>query len=340
MKISVILPVKNPDMELLERALKSVGSQTYTDYEVLLVNDGSDPEYKDKIGSLAGRFQNVKLYEIPASGVSAARNFAANKAEGDILTYLDSDDMLSPYCFEEAVSILEKTDLDAVWGGTFYGNSDQIAERLQNIEHKDSELINLDEERMHITKAECIGEPYRYDDGCYINRGIAGRFIRKEAVFRAGLSFPEGLKFYEDAIWNLRALQNMKIAYAHTEWYYYLDNEASVSNKFNPDIADDLERPLAVIRGMLDMDDEVEYKGYTRLLMDSLRYVNRNLYANPSWNASGADKKKLRDHLYNDEPWSEIGTDKYKEYAEERDRRKAALYRAKKLLFYWKLAWK
>ncbi|MBR3003446.1 MAG: glycosyltransferase family 2 protein [Lachnospiraceae bacterium] len=341
MKISVIIPVKNPDFGLLERALESVYRQTFKDYEIIMINDGSDAAHSAELRRMADENPQIRLFETEPKGVSAARNLAAGKAEGDVITYLDSDDFLSPVCFEEAVNILENIDIDAVWGGTFYGTEQEIRARSDknadfralSFEELEKGLIRLDDARMHQTKAECIGEPYRFGQGCYINRGIAARFIRKAAV----QDFPEGIRIYEDAIWNLEMLKSLKVSYAQTEWYYYLANEASVSNAFNPDIIKDIETPLERIRQLLDLENETEYSGYTRILMDSLRYVYKCLYGNPKWGAAAGERKALKAHIYNDEPWREIGTSKYKALAQARDKQKALLYRMKALLFVWKL---
>ena len=60
--------------------------------------------------------------------------------------------------------------------------------------------VFLDTERKHLSKAECIGEPCRFENGIYISRGIAGRFIKKEVMVEKGIEFPQGIRFYEDAI--------------------------------------------------------------------------------------------------------------------------------------------
>ncbi|MCF0228545.1 MAG: glycosyltransferase family 2 protein [Parasporobacterium sp.] len=344
MKISVILPVRNPDPSLLNRALDSIYEQTYSDYEILLVNDGSDTLHTEGLRAVAEHNSAVRLFVIEPSGVSAARNLAADMAEGEILTYLDADDFLSPVCFEEAVRVFENTDVDAVWGGTLYGPEEELlrirgshSERsAYDTEELRKRLLIIDNDRKHISRAECIGEPCRFENGIYISRGIAGRFIRKDKLAETGIVFPQGIRYYEDAIWNLKMLDSMKVAYLDSEWYYYLENEASVSNSYNPDMVSELEDPLAVIRKLIDMNNKEEYAGYTGLLMDSLRYVSRCLLNNPKWTASSDEKRKLEKHLYREEPWREIGTDKYRIHARTRDCRKAALYRKKLLLFVWK----
>ena len=344
MKISVIIPARNPDMRLLTEALASVHEQTYKDYEILLINDGSDPAHSEEIRKAAGKWQDIRLFETDGSGVCAARNLGAEKARGDVITYLDSDDLISPLCFEEAAAALQSRDIDAVWGGTVYGNADQLQAFRRSNESRQAlgkeqlqeKLIVLSKEREHLSRAECIGEPCRFDGGIYINRGIAGRFIKKEKMAETALVFPEGIRIYEDAIWNLQMLQKMRVAYVSCPWYYYLANENSVLNSFNLNVVSDLETPLALIKELIDTDDPEEYTAYTRILMDSLRYISLCLYNCEQWHADPAEKKKLKDHIYGTDPWREIASDRYRKYAQGRDRLKACLYRKKLLLLFWR----
>ena len=332
MKISVIIPVRNPDMRLLKRALESVYAQASADFEILLVNDGSSENFAEKIRGVVAGKEKIRLLETGPMGVSAARNLALNEAGGDIVTYLDGDDTLSPLCFKEAITILENTDLDALWGGCVYGPEGDLGERrrAEREEALDELLKKTDEPGggdRHLARAECVGEPRRYANGVYINRGIAGRFIKKEKLMASGIKFPEGFRIYEDAIWNLEMLERLKVSYVDRQWYYYLENKNSVLNSWAPGMAADMEKALAAIREILDMEDAQEYKAYTRLLMDSLRYAARS-------------HKGRAGHLYKDLPWSEIGTEKYRKHAGRKDRLKAALYRRHLLLFIWKLKWK
>ena len=343
--ISVILPVKNGDLTLLKRALSSVHAQSYSNYEILLIDDQSDEDYAKELDLIAAENKKIRLFHIPASGVSGARNFAAERAQGDILTYLDSDDELSSFCFEEAATLLKDSTVDILWGGTFYGSAEEIKTLKDSLGKtcalSETELstctISLNEDRLHQTRAECIGEPFRFENGGYINRGIAARFIKKECFDNAHCLFPLGIKMYEDAIWNLKMLEDFHILYVKSIWYYYLNNEASVSNIFHDDTVERMEVPLKEIHDILDLNDPTEYTAYTRLLMDSLRYVYKCLYGNSKWKSTKGEKKNLKHHLYNDLPWSELASTKALALASPKDKFKAQLFKHHLLFFYWKL---
>lgn len=346
--ISVILPVKNGNPDLLKRALSSIRSQTYKNYEILLVDDGSRQDFSKKLETLVKKDSHIRLFHIAASGVSFARNYAVSKASGDIITYLDADDVISPFCFEEAVSFFNDRETDAVWGGTYYGSKKDIDKRLKleggkakTYETLKGLSVKLTPERIHKTRSECIGEPFRFEDNGYINRGIAARFIRK-SVFERGLAqFPLNIKMYEDTIWNLKMMDSgINIYYVKSIWYYYYENERSVSNSYNENVLECIEVPLKRIRVILDMKDPEEYAAYTRFLMDSLRYIYKCLYGNPLWKPDMRTRLQFLKHIYNNRPWTEAGTERFIKAADRSDRIKALLYRAKLLFLYWKLTWK
>jgi glycosyltransferase involved in cell wall biosynthesis len=86
---SVIIPVYNRE-EIVKRAIKSVLDQTFQDFELILVNDGSTDNTYDVLNSFAS--DNVKIINQDNLGVSSARNKAAQNASGKYLAFLDSDD--------------------------------------------------------------------------------------------------------------------------------------------------------------------------------------------------------------------------------------------------------
>lgn len=344
--ISVIMPVRNGSISFVKRALSSVFSQTYEDYEILLVDDGSRPGFSVELETLAGTDRRIRLFHIKPSGVSRARNFAAGEAKGDIITYLDGDDAISPYCFEEALYFFEDEKTDAVWGGTVYTDNAGIEKLLKDPGRKrytDERLkrlsVILDPERIHRTRAECIAEPFRFGNkGGYINRGIAARFIRKRVFDEHKAVFPPGINMYEDTIWNL-GMTDLNLRYVKAIWYYYQNNGSSVSNRYNKDILKDMEKPVRIIRKMLDTGDEREYAAYTGFLMDSLRYVYKCMYGNPLWDADAGERKRYISHIYNSKPWKEISCSRFIKAAGRSDKIKAFLFRSRLLFLYWKLKW-
>jgi len=111
--VSVIIPVYNSEKYVSE-SIRSVLSQTYTDYEIIIVNDGSTD---DSTSIIKGFGSRVKVLEQPNLGAAAARNLGVKRSEGEFLAFLDSDDLWVEQKLEWQVSsLLEEPDIDMSFG--------------------------------------------------------------------------------------------------------------------------------------------------------------------------------------------------------------------------------
>ncbi len=102
-RISVIIPTFNC-ARFLGRAIDSALAQTYRDYEVIVVDDGSTDETQSVVAQFGGKIRY--LYQ-PNKGASSARNLALSKATGELIAYLDSDDMWYPQKLERQAAFLD-----------------------------------------------------------------------------------------------------------------------------------------------------------------------------------------------------------------------------------------
>ena len=93
-KISVIVPVYNVEA-YLERCVKSILQQTCTNFELILINDGSTDSSGQICDYLADQYENIKVYHIENAGVSNARNVGIQLATGAWITFIDSDDFVT-----------------------------------------------------------------------------------------------------------------------------------------------------------------------------------------------------------------------------------------------------
>ena len=103
-KISVIIPAYNA-MNYLPETLKSVLKQTFTDFEILIVNDGSSDDIVEWVSQITD--PRVKLISQTNQGVSAARNMGIRKSQGEYIALLDADDLWEPVKLEKQVRKLE-----------------------------------------------------------------------------------------------------------------------------------------------------------------------------------------------------------------------------------------
>jgi glycosyltransferase involved in cell wall biosynthesis len=162
-KISVIIPFYNGE-KTLNRAVESVMNQSFEDWELILVDDGS----KDESASLANQYlfdAKIRYVFQVNQGVSAARNLGASKATGDWLIFLDADDELSSDCL-------------TTFSGQLNDEIDLISSGIKRIS-KDKEIIKLPKK------------------GKYFSR-ISGTFIIRKLFFITIGSYDSNMKFAEN----------------------------------------------------------------------------------------------------------------------------------------------
>lgn len=112
MKVSIIVPVYNV-APYLKRCLDSVARQTFRDFEVVAVDDGSTDGSAEILDGYEADFPLMRIHQ-PNQGVSMARNRAFGAARGELVVFLDSDDAIHPRLLEWTVSALESSDSDFV----------------------------------------------------------------------------------------------------------------------------------------------------------------------------------------------------------------------------------
>lgn len=105
-KISIIVPVYNVEA-YLERCVESILKQTYTNFELILINDGSTDSSGMICDKFAFQYKNISVYHIENSGVSNARNIGIDLATGNWITFIDSDDFLTKDYLETFISAID-----------------------------------------------------------------------------------------------------------------------------------------------------------------------------------------------------------------------------------------
>ena len=130
---SVVVPLYNK-AEFVKKSLESVLTQTYQNFEIIVVDDGSTDQSVSVVKNITDH--RIKLYSQPNSGVSQARNFGANVSEGQLIAFLDADDLWLPN-FLETILGLAKDFPKAQWMSTSYlienANSARRSIKLRNL---------------------------------------------------------------------------------------------------------------------------------------------------------------------------------------------------------------
>ena len=132
--ISIVIPAYNVE-GYIRRAVESLQRQTFTDYELLIVNDGST----DRTGDIVRQFTRHDLrivdFHTPNSGAPAARNLALDHARGKYVYFMDGDDWAEPPMLADMVDIAESNHLELVVAAfyidTYYGKRDEHTSELK-----------------------------------------------------------------------------------------------------------------------------------------------------------------------------------------------------------------
>ena len=114
--ISIIVPVYKTE-RFLNACIASILAQTFTDFELILVDDGSPDSCPALCDAAAAKDSRIRVIHQKNRGLSGARNAGLDAAEGEWIAFVDSDDMLLPQALEKAHSTAEKTGADVVLYG-------------------------------------------------------------------------------------------------------------------------------------------------------------------------------------------------------------------------------
>lgn len=146
--ISVIVPVYKVEEVLLRKCIKSILCQTYSNYELLIIDDGS-PDNCGKISDeYAALDKRIHVFHIDNHGVSYARNLALRNAKGKYIYFVDSDDYIESNTLEKLVKVLKDEKCDCVISATSYVDTINMNRRnekddvTRKVKYNQSRAIN------------------------------------------------------------------------------------------------------------------------------------------------------------------------------------------------------
>lgn len=213
--VSIIVPVYNAEKSIC-RCIDSILNQEYTDFELLLMDDGS----KDSSGSICDEYakndSRVKVIHKDNSGVSDTRNQALDLARGKYLQFLDSDDWITPNATKLFVEAAEENNCDLVIAD-FYRVIGERVSHKGDIEQEG--VMTLEEYASHM-----IENPADFYYGVLWNK-----FFRRDIVEKYHLRMDASISWCEDFMFNLEYIRHSEIFYAlQVPIYYYVKTKGSL----------------------------------------------------------------------------------------------------------------
>lgn len=216
--VSIIVPIYNAE-QYLRRCVDSILNQEYTDYELLLVNDGSTDASGDICEEYGDQDPRVIVIQKENTGVSDSRNRALDRARGKYLQFLDSDDWITPDATRLFVRAAEEYGCDMVISD-FYR---VVGERLSPKGDIEEEGVLTREE----FAAHMMENPADFYYGVLWNK-----LYRRDIVEEHKLRMDTDISWCEDFMFNLEYIRHARRFYAlHTPIYYYVKTKGSLASQ-------------------------------------------------------------------------------------------------------------
>ena len=247
MQLSIIIPAWNAE-KTLETCLRSVFAQTISDFEVLVINDGSSDRTEDILRDWQARCPDRLLFEtVENGGQGRARNLALEKARGEYIGFVDSDDWIEPDMYEKLIAASRENDADLV-----------LCEVTAHFPDG-----STDQERI-----------YRPD------RPMAAAGFANNKLFRRelldGVRFAEEKLWYEDLEFTAVAIHRAKkIAHLDESLYHYRRGLPSTMNNRNAEKNLDLLTVMQHLEDELlpDAKDDFDFLVLNHVLLDAMNRV-------------------------------------------------------------------
>lgn len=268
MKYSIIVPVYNPPLEFLKLCIDSILNQTYNNYEIIIVDDGSKKEIGKFLDNLISN-DHIKVFHNTNHGVSYSRNFGVEKSTGDYISFVDSDDVLNHNFLDIANQILEKNKLDMIVSQVTFNEK-----LLDSGEYTLYQCASINKELMSYYLS--FYNINFKDNNKWVNRGPVARIIKKS--FAIENRFDEDVSFAEDVLWNIQLLKKLNnIAILLMPAYYYRKNNGSLTAKYHPSFDNELIPVSQKIKNEIK-NENVELS-YSALLYEFYRiYLSLDLF--------------------------------------------------------------
>lgn len=206
-KISVIVPVYNVE-QYLPRCIDSILVQTFTDFELLLIDDGSTDSSGDICDEYAKKDNRIRVFHKKNGGVSSARNVGLDNAKGEWLAFIDSDDTVDT----EYLSLNESEDADIIEKG--FTVCDEFGNVIRH-SHVTDKCISSQEEFFRIYVNNWIGPLWNK---------LIRRSIVKNSHFNTDVQIGEDLLFFLSFIANIRKYKYSQIG----TYCYFLRNSSAM----------------------------------------------------------------------------------------------------------------
>lgn len=214
-KLSIIVPVYKVE-QYIYKCVDSILNQTFTDFELILVDDGSPDNCGKICDEYAKQDNRVRVIHKKNGGLSDARNAGIDIANGEIIGFVDSDDYIDCHMYQEMLDYMEKMALDIVCADTYQVKGTQTKFKPRYSENK---LFDKEQAICEILNGN-------------LDNAAWNKIYKRNII--GGIRYPKG-RIYEDVATTYKFVYNAdKVGYLKKPYYYYIKRKGSIiSSGFN-----------------------------------------------------------------------------------------------------------
>lgn len=233
-KVSVIVPVYNASMNV-RKCVESIINQTFSDYEIILINDGSSDNSIDILREYENKYSFIKVIDKKNEGVSKTRNLGISVAKSKYIMFVDNDDYIENDYIEKLYNSIVLNNSDCVYSGYKRENS-----KGQIIENKKIKSSNWSK---------------------YILQAPWAKIYKKSFLIKNNIKFLS-YKIGEDVFFTMKLIsKNAKITFIDYVGYVWYYNDASVSNTIQRGLKKEVDI-IYLLNKINEYSDKNEYTSY------------------------------------------------------------------------------
>ena len=237
--VSVIIPLYNRE-KLIERCIKSIQKQTYKNLEIIIIDDNSTDSSYDVAKKIAEKDFRIKVYKNHSKGVSYARNLGIEKATGEFIQFIDSDDYIEENMIFELLQNIEKYKADIV-----YCKFNITHKKINNFNLLSNEFF---EKYFYIFMENCLFQ------------GPCNKLYVSKIIKNNNITFPTDIEKLEDSMFNAKYFKFVKcVSYVDKDLYVYENTQNSLSKKIKKNEITSIIEFYNILLNEFDIEEVTRY---------------------------------------------------------------------------------
>lgn len=246
--VSVIVPTFNTPVSDFERCVKSLTDQSFDDFEVLIIDDGSNWENAQIIDVLCEADGRLRVVHTSNNGVSAARNLGVKKAAGETICFVDADDYCASWMLEDLwTTYVSSQEIDSVFSYFKMTRSNDYVFSRNASEYSLVKPTTLERKAL-------IGTIFGENEWGFLSCGPCAILLKAELA--KNLPYRTDIKYMEDTIWNLQRLERSRcVAVLNETVYAYKMNPYSATHQYKTSVIDERIKALNALSSVVKNTD-------------------------------------------------------------------------------------